>query len=68
MDTKINFFKIGLFVSIIFTALVIGIFWLGKYGIENKKYDEYSIYFSSVKNSMGTSVCNDINLFQKCWC
>ena len=29
---------------------------------------EYSIYFSSVKNSMGTSVCNDINLFQKCWC
>ncbi len=46
MDTKINFFKIGLFVSVVFTALVIGIFWLGKYGIENKKYDEYSIYFS----------------------
>ena len=35
------------------------------------KYDyklEYSISFSSVKNSMGTLVCNDINLFQKCWC
>ena len=46
MDTKINFLKIGLFVSVIFTALVIGIFWLGKYGIENKKYDEYWIYFN----------------------
>ncbi|QKF74281.1 lipid asymmetry ABC transporter MlaABCDEF, periplasmic component MlaD [Aliarcobacter faecis] len=46
MDTKINFFKIGLFVTILFASLVIAIFWLGKYGIENKKYDEYSIYFS----------------------
>ena len=46
MDTKINFLKIGLFVSVIFTALVIGIFWLGKYGLENKKYDEYWIYFN----------------------
>lgn len=46
MDTKINFLKIGLFVSVVFTALVLGIFWLGKYGLESKKYDEYSIYFS----------------------
>ncbi|MDN5072527.1 MlaD family protein [Aliarcobacter butzleri] len=46
MDTKINFFKIGLFVSSLFTLLVIFIFWLGKYGLENKKYDDYSIFFS----------------------
>lgn len=46
MDTKINFFRIGLFVSIVFTALIIMAFWLGKYGIENKKYDIYSIYFT----------------------
>ena len=46
MDTKINFFKIGLFVSSLFTLLVIFIFWLGKYGIEDKKYDDYSIFFS----------------------
>ncbi|MDN5043988.1 MlaD family protein, partial [Aliarcobacter butzleri] len=29
-----------------FTLLVIFIFWLGKYGLENKKYDDYSIFFS----------------------
>ena len=46
MDTKINFFKIGLFVSSLFTLLVIFIFWLVKYGLEDKKYDDYSIFFS----------------------
>ncbi|MFW3343135.1 MlaD family protein [Aliarcobacter butzleri] len=46
MDTKINFFKIGLFVSSLFTLLVIFVFWLGKYGLEDKKYDDYSIFFS----------------------
>ncbi|MCG3662930.1 MlaD family protein [Aliarcobacter butzleri] len=46
MDTKINFFKIGLFVSSLFTLLIIFIFWLGKYGLEDKKYDDYSIFFS----------------------
>jgi len=45
MDTKINFFKIGVFVSSLFILLVIAIFWLGKYGIQDKKYDEYSIFF-----------------------
>ncbi|WP_121627615.1 MlaD family protein [Poseidonibacter antarcticus] len=45
MDTKINFFKIGIFI-VIFTLLLLGIvFWLGKYGFEKKKYDDYSIYF-----------------------
>ena len=45
MDTKINFFKIGMFI-VIFTLLIIGVvFWLGKYGFEKKKYDYYSIYF-----------------------
>lgn len=46
MDTKINFFKIGVFVSVLFILLVLFVFWLGKYGIEHKKFDEYSIFFS----------------------
>lgn len=45
MDTKINFLKIGVFVSALFILLVMAIFWLGKYGLEDKKYDEYSIFF-----------------------
>ena len=45
MDTKINFFKIGLFVIAFVIALLILVFWLGKYGFEKKKFDEYSIYF-----------------------
>ena len=45
MDTKINFFKIGLFVITLIISLLILIFWLGKYGFEKKKFDEYSIYF-----------------------
>ena len=45
MDTKINFFKIGLFVITLIISLLILVFWLGKYGFEKKKFDEYSIYF-----------------------
>src|SRR5574344_1489789 len=45
MDTKINFFKIGLFVSIISFFLLLAVFWLGKYGLEDKKYDTYFINF-----------------------
>ena len=45
MDTKINFFKIGLFVSIISFLLLLAVFWLGKYGLEDKKYDTYFIHF-----------------------
>ena len=45
MDTRINFFKIGLFVIAFVIALLILVFWLGKYGFEKKKFDEYSIYF-----------------------
>jgi phospholipid/cholesterol/gamma-HCH transport system substrate-binding protein len=45
MDTKINFFKIGLFVITLIVSLLILVFWLGKYGFEKKKFDEYSIYF-----------------------
>lgn len=45
MDTKINFFKIGLFI-VVFTVLLLGVvFWLGKYGFEDKKFDKYIIYF-----------------------
>lgn len=45
MDTKINFFKIGIFI-IVFTLLLLSvIFWLGKYGFEKQKFDEYSIFF-----------------------
>ena len=45
MDTKINFFKIGVFVITLIVSLLILVFWLGKYGFEKKKFDEYSIYF-----------------------
>jgi len=45
MDTRINFFRIGLFVSVISFLLILAIFWLGKYGLEDKKYDTYYIYF-----------------------
>ena len=45
MDTKINFFKIGLFVITLVISLLFIVFWLGKYGFEKKKFDEYSIYF-----------------------
>ena len=45
MDTKIKFFKIGLFVIALVTSLLILVFWLGKFGFEKKKFDKYSIYF-----------------------
>ena len=45
MDTKINFLKIGLFVIALIFSLLILVFWLGKFGFEKKKIDEYSIYF-----------------------
>ncbi|MDD2896482.1 MAG: MlaD family protein [Aliarcobacter sp.] len=46
MDTKINFFKIGLFISTLIILLLGIVFWLGKYGFEKKKFDEYTIYFN----------------------
>lgn len=45
MDSKINFFKIGIFIIIFSILLMMAIFWLGKYGFEKKKFDEYSVYF-----------------------
>ncbi|AXH13887.1 MlaD family protein [Malaciobacter mytili] len=45
MDTKIDFFKIGLFVVTLFFLLLGFIFWLGKYGISQEKEDSYIIYF-----------------------
>ena len=45
MDTKINFFKIGLFVIVLVISLLVIVFWLGKFGFEKKKFDEYTIYF-----------------------
>ena len=45
MDTKINFFKIGLFVIALVVSLLVLVFWLGKFGFEKKKFDEYQIYF-----------------------
>lgn len=54
MDTKINFFKIGAFVSTLFFLLVVAIFWLGKYGIEDKKYDEYAVFFNESVSGLNT--------------
>ena len=48
MDTRINFFRIGLFVSVISFLLILAIFWLGKYGLEDNKYDTYYIYFDEL--------------------
>lgn len=45
MDSKINFFKIGVFIIVFIILLLSTIFWLGKYGFEEKKFDEYSVYF-----------------------
>lgn len=45
MDTKINFFKIGIFILIFTLSILAVVFWLGKYGFEKQKFDEYSIYF-----------------------
>ena len=45
MDTKINFFKIGIFILIFTLSILTVVFWLGKYGFEKQKFDEYSIYF-----------------------
>ncbi|MBY0541109.1 MAG: MlaD family protein [Arcobacteraceae bacterium] len=46
MDTKINFLKIGLFVIALVISLLVIVFWLGKFGFEKKKFDEYTIYFT----------------------
>ncbi len=46
MDSKVNFAKIGFFILTLFILLLIFIFWLGKYGLEDKKYDYYTLYFS----------------------
>ena len=45
MDSKINFLKIGIFIILSSIFLLLAIFWLGKYGFEKKKFDEYSVYF-----------------------
>ena len=45
MDSNINFFKIGIFIIVSTLLLISAVFWLGKYGFEKKKFDEYSVYF-----------------------
>jgi len=45
MDTRINFFKIGMFIVISTILLLATVFWLGKYGFEQNKFDKYRIYF-----------------------
>ncbi|BFU78748.1 MlaD family protein [Arcobacter sp. 15-2] len=58
MDSKINFFKIGIFIILFIILLLSTIFWLGKYGFEQKKFDEYSVYFKeSISGlSVGSSI------------
>ena len=45
MQTRINFFKIGTFVIVLFVLMLIFIFWLGKYAFVVTKQDSYMIYF-----------------------
>lgn len=58
MDTRINFLKIGLFVSLLSTLLIFSIFWLGKFGLESKKYDTYFTFFDDSINGLniGSSI------------
>lgn len=58
MDSKINFFKIGTFVIAFISLFIFIVFWLGKYGFEKKKFDEYTIYFqeSVAGLNMGSSI------------
>lgn len=46
MDSQINFSKIGFFVITLFILMLAFIFWLGKYGFEQQKFDTYSIFFT----------------------
>ncbi|AXX91260.1 ABC transporter substrate-binding protein [Malaciobacter molluscorum LMG 25693] len=46
MDTKVNYYKIGIFVISFFILLLTFIFWLGKFGLENVKSDHYVIYIN----------------------
>ncbi|RXJ97720.1 ABC transporter substrate-binding protein [Arcobacter sp. CECT 8986] len=46
MDTKINYYKIGIFVISFFILILAFIFWLGKFGLENVKSDHYVIYIN----------------------
>ncbi len=44
MDSKVNFTLVGTFVFAFILALVSFTFWLGKYGIDEKQMDYYTIY------------------------
>lgn len=46
MDTKVNFYKIGIFVISFLILLLAFTFWLGKIGLENVKSDKYVIYIN----------------------
>ncbi len=58
MNTRINFLKIGLFVSLLSILLIFSIFWLGKFGLESKKYDTYFTFFDDSINGLniGSSI------------
>lgn len=46
MNSNTNFYKIGIFVVSFFVLFILFAFWLGKYGMDSKKYDNYFVNFN----------------------
>ena len=46
MDSKVNFTLVGLFVVTFISALIVFIFWLGKFNTDTKEVDLYKIYLN----------------------
>ncbi|HJE02947.1 mce related protein [Aliarcobacter thereius] len=46
MNSNTNFYKIGIFVISFFVLFLLFAFWLGKFGMDSKKYDTYYVNFN----------------------
>ncbi|OCL84115.1 MlaD family protein [Arcobacter porcinus] len=46
MNSNTNFYKIGIFVISFFVIFLLFAFWLGKFGMDSKKYDTYYVNFN----------------------
>lgn len=46
MNSHTNFYKIGIFVLAFFVLFILFVFWLGKYGMSDKRYDTYFVNFN----------------------
>ncbi|MEA1915482.1 MAG: MlaD family protein [Campylobacterota bacterium] len=46
MESKVSYTLVGLFVALLTASLVSFIFWMGKYGQQQKQFDYYTVYTS----------------------